>query len=47
MVDLPVGACAVGNYGMQVPDFTGAVECINIFGDKVDHLIKPLRERER
>jgi len=45
--DLPVGAGAMGDNGMQVPDFTGAFECLDIFGDKVDDLIEPLRECER
>ena len=46
-LDLPVSTRAVGNNAMQVPDFAGAVECLDIFGDKVDDLIEPLRECER
>ena len=37
----------MGDNGMQVPDFTGAVECLDIFGDKVDDLVKPLQECKR
>src|SRR5262245_10487637 len=32
---------------MQMSDFTGAVECLYILGDKIDDLVEPLRERER